>query len=430
MLPTLYYIPDTLWGLPVFGGGLLLAVWILFSLIWLAWLLRRQGFNADTQSQLPLLLVVAAAIYWILPNLSEPGRGLPVRGYGVMMLLGVVSGAWLAIRRARPLGMTSDEVMTLVFWLVLPGIVGARAFYVTEYWADFLRHAPDGGVDVTRTLFAVLNIAQGGLVVYGSFLGASVGLLGYAATHRLSPLALADLLAPSMMLGLAFGRLGCMMNGCCFGGACDHAWAVTFPFASPPHVRQVERGQLFLHGLKLAPQPAAPPVIEEVQAGSAAAKAGLAAGQRIQSINGYAVASADDARALLLHVQEPGQEIAVAVQGDAAVHRWTLDATPPRSLPVHPTQLYGAINGFLLMLLLLAYAPFRRRDGALFALMITVYPIARFLQESIRTDEPLIFGTGMTISQNVSVAIFAAAMGLWVYLLRRAPGVSRLSTQH
>ena len=61
----------------------------------------------------------------------------------------------------------------------------------------------------------------------------------------------ADALAPSLVMGQIFGRLGCFMNGCCFGGVCEHAWAVSFPFGSPPHVRQVERGQLFLHGLNL-----------------------------------------------------------------------------------------------------------------------------------------------------------------------------------
>ena len=84
MRPNLFHIPDTLFGLPLFGAGLLLAVWAAFGLILLVWLVRRQGFNADTRSYLPLLLIVAAAIYWLLPSLDEPGQGLPIRSYGLM----------------------------------------------------------------------------------------------------------------------------------------------------------------------------------------------------------------------------------------------------------------------------------------------------------------------------------------------------------
>jgi phosphatidylglycerol:prolipoprotein diacylglycerol transferase len=103
-----------------------------------------------------------------------------------------------------------------------------------------------------------------------------------------------------------------------------------------------------------------------------------------------------------------------------------ITAPLPRSLPVHPTQLYGVLDGLTLCLLLLAYAPFRRRDGELLALMMTLYPVTRFLQEMIRTDEAPVFGTGMTISQNVSLLMLIAAIGVWCYLLafrpRRASG--------
>ena len=68
---------------------------------------------------------------------------------------------------------------------------------------------------------------------------------------------------------------------------------------------------------------------------------------------------------------------------------------------------------------MLAYDPFRRRDGELWALMLTVYAVTRFLEEVIRTDEPPILGTRMTVSQNVSLLLLLAAMGLWYYLLRQ-----------
>ena len=73
----------------------------------------------------------------------------------------------------------------------------------------------------------------------------------------------------------------------------------------------------------------------------------------------------------------------------------------------------------ILCLLLLVYDRFRRRDGALTALMMTIYPVTRFLIERIRTDEADIWGTGLHISQNISLGILAAAVCLWIYVLRR-----------
>ena len=97
---------------------------------------------------------------------------------------------------------------------------------------------------------------------------------------------------------------------------------------------------------------------------------------------------------------------------------------PPRSLPVHPTQLYSAINALLICLFLLAYEPFRRRDGELFALMLTIYPLTRFLLEIIRTDESAIFDTGLSISQNVSLAAMLGVAALWLFILRRPRGTA------
>ena len=79
--------------------------------------------------------------------------------------------------------------------------------------------------------------------LYGSLIGGVLGLVAFLIKHKLPLLATLDLVTPSLMLGLAIGRLGCFLNGCCFGGACDLPWAVTFPALSPPHVHQVERGR-------------------------------------------------------------------------------------------------------------------------------------------------------------------------------------------
>jgi phosphatidylglycerol:prolipoprotein diacylglycerol transferase len=98
-------------------------------------------------------------------------------------------------------------------------------------------------------------------------------------------------------------------------------------------------------------------------------------------------------------------------------------APPPRSQPVHPAQLYSAIDAGLLAWLLWSYFPFRRRDGEVVALMLSIHPVTRFLLEYIRTDEPAVFGTQLSISQNISIALLACAGLMWWRLSRQPRGV-------
>ena len=97
---------------------------------------------------------------------------------------------------------------------------------------------------------------------------------------------------------------------------------------------------------------------------------------------------------------------------------------PNAAWPVQPTQIYSMIDALLLCLLLLAYDPFRRRDGELLALMMSIYPITRFCIESLRSDEAAVFGTGMSISQNVSLLLLICAAALWFYILRQPRGTA------
>ena len=279
MLQTLFYIPCELFGLPVFGFGLLLAVWAVASAVLLAWLIRRQGFNADTRSYLPGAgACLGAAIAWVLPLLCDV-HGLPIRGYGMMMLLAVLSGMGLAAYRARRAGVDPEMIFTLAFWMIVPGIVGARAVYVTEYWSE--QYWPVYMASGTWALiFAVANVAGGGLVVYGAFFGAMLGLGLFWWRYRVPLLATADLIAPSMLLGLALGRVGCLLNGCCFGGPCDLPWKVTFPWNSPVHQHEVGHGTADVLGLKFLDGPDHWAVIDSVAPGSPAAQKGLARGWR------------------------------------------------------------------------------------------------------------------------------------------------------
>jgi len=375
----------------------------------------------------PLLALVGLAIWWLLPRLcvAIPGQGggsgLPIRGYGSVLLVAVASAVGLAAWRGRRLGLDPEVVFSLSFWIFVPGILGARAFFVIEYWGDIPKET------LGEMLGAMVNVTQGGLVVYGSVIGGALGLIAFVVRYKMPLLATFDLMTPSLLLGMAIGRLGCLLNGCCFGGVCDLPWAITFPAsptASPAYRHQALHGETFIQGLKIRGEPGARPVIGEVRAGSAAAAQGLEPGQEVLKINGFAVRTADGARRELLRVQELERQIAIETSKQGAAATWPIAHPFARSEPVHPTQLYSTTNAMAMCLFLLACAPFCRRDGVIWASFLTLYPITRFLLEMIRTDEPGFFlqgvlGPGLTISQTVSVLLLVVAGVFWAYVLMK-----------
>lgn len=426
MYQTLFHIPNRIGPIPFltwnedWGFGLVWLVLVLSGGLVLFSKVRREGWTRDAVTSLLTLLGVAAAYVVIVPKIVDP-QGLPVQGYGVMLLLAVTLGIVLAIYRSRQMGVDPEIIYSITFWVFIGGIIGARLFYVVEYYEQFLRYDSQGGLLLKDTIVAMINLTRGGLVVYGSFLGAALAFGVLAWRHRLPVLPLSDYLVASLVLGQGIGRIGCLLNGCCFGGVCEqpNLPQITFPFGSPPHVRQIETGDVFLHGIKLEGDQAGPVIISEVEPASPAAAAGLEAGQTVVTINDMLVTSPAQAYQVLLSIKGPGEEITVRTRGNLRPHSWRSADPPERSLPVHPTQIYSAINGLLFFFFAWAYFPFRRRDGQVFATLLTLFPITRFLMEIIRIDEPHAFWLGMTISQLISVLLIVASVPFWIWVLRQ-----------
>ena len=243
MLSTLFHIPTRLTvggaAVPLFGFGLLLAAWAACAAVAVWRSLGRRGWRGTAQALGLPLAVTGALVAFVLPALDD-GRGIPVRGYGVMLLVAAAAGTWLSIRRGRAFGFDADTIVALGTEVFLWGIVGARLFYVIEYREQFF----PPGRSLVAALPDVLNLAAGGLVVFGALPTAALAAWRFAARRGLPLADLADCVAPGLLVGLAIGRIGCFLNGCCYGGPCDLPWAVRFPPQSPPWLDQAARGLL------------------------------------------------------------------------------------------------------------------------------------------------------------------------------------------
>ena len=257
-----------------------------------------------------------------------------------MIAVAFLAGLWTATRRAPRENIPGERIADIVLWLMVGAILGARIVYVTTYWKDEFAGRP---------FWEVFMIQQGGLVYYGGLIGAIIAGFVYIRWKKLPIWKTADVLAPSIALGNVFGRIGCFLNGCCFGRPTNLPWAVQFPNHSDAWYTQSQQG---LAGV--GPTTAA--------------------------------------------------------------------------LPVHPTEIYDALNNFLLYLVLAWLFRRKKFDGEVFVAYLIGYAITRTFMEYFRGDYPPdhIHLFGLTPGMLVSIPIFIIGLVLGAILAQRRlvrPGV-------
>lgn len=140
-----------------------------------------------------------------------------------MIALAFLAGLWTAGRRAPLSGVNGERILDLGPWLILGAVLGARTLYVISYWREEFAGKP---------LWEIFMIQHGGLVFYGGLIGASLACILYVRMRKLALWKVADILAPSIALGYVFGRIGCLLNGCCYGRVCSVPWGIRFPYES------------------------------------------------------------------------------------------------------------------------------------------------------------------------------------------------------
>jgi phosphatidylglycerol:prolipoprotein diacylglycerol transferase len=238
---------DDIWSMApiddVTGVGLgyvVLVIWSLMAANWAVTTFRGEGLTRDDLPGALIWVGSAAALLsigqWMLP---AQFTSIPVYGYGFMLFLGFFSGAWLAMRRAKSVGLSGDLIWDLAVWLIVSGIGGARLLYVIRFPENVFANKVGAA-----KFWAIFNLPDGGLVLYG---GVILGLLvfyWFCRRRKLNPLLMADVIMPSFFVGLAFGRLGCFLNGCCYGDVCSLPWAVQFPEGSATFAALVSKGFL------------------------------------------------------------------------------------------------------------------------------------------------------------------------------------------
>jgi phosphatidylglycerol:prolipoprotein diacylglycerol transferase len=303
------------------------------------------------------------------PELFEiPFIHLTIKSYGLMMVIGFLACVWLIKYLSRNFTTNPQHITNAALYALMGGVIGARLFFVVHYFGEF-RPNP----------LEVFAIWQGGLELAGGVTAAIIVIVFYIWYHKLPIRRYLDVLAIGLMLALFFGRIGCFLNGCCYGKPADLPWAVRFPYGSFAYRSQISPD---LERNRPEPQLKLP-----------------------DDFFGYT-----DENGVRYSGLKPYRYLTAEQKTEVTKGKY-------RCLPVHPTELYSSGMGLfwcLILFLLWRRAQkvelsgqsgrFLTKPGYIFALMFIVYGITRFIIEYLRDDNPFEFD-GITISQNIGIGM-------------------------
>lgn len=154
----------------------------------------------------------------VLFNLPLPWGNVPVFSYGTMIAVAFLLTYLYVCRLALKRGIDDEHITDLYLVIIITSIIGARSNYVVSNWAEY-----------RNNLSAIPKVWEGGMVYLGGFIGAMLGGFGYLWLRGNGYGAYYDMFSPAVPFACALGRVGCFLNGCCFGIKCDLPWAMKFP---------------------------------------------------------------------------------------------------------------------------------------------------------------------------------------------------------
>jgi phosphatidylglycerol:prolipoprotein diacylglycerol transferase len=292
-----------------------------------------------------------------------------------MMVLGFLAALFTMRRLSRRARLDPAMITNAALYSLIIGVVGARAFFVAHYFDQF-REDP-------LNIFATWH---GGLEFLGGVIPAIGFLLFYLHHHKLPVRRYLDLMAIGLMMGLAFGRIGCFLNADCFGKPTDLPWGVRFPYGSFVHISQINPDPK-----RNRPEP-------------------------------YLKLPQDEYLSFYdKWYPKPLEQLTEQQRYEVTKGRY-------RCLGVHPSQLYASANALLLCGILYFFwrkslgstgsdnaSKLLGRPGSMVGLMFVLYGFSRFLLEFIRDDNPYELGI-LTISQILGIVMLVLGVVLLVVL--------------
>ena len=156
------------------------------------------------------------------PNLFSIGL-VTLHSYGLLVAVGIVAASSYLTKHAVRVGKTQDEMIDLILVTTVSGFIAARILYVIYEFPYYATHPME-----------IFAIWKGGIILYGGLLGGVAGFLGFTWWRRWPVLKTLDLFTPAMALAHGFGRIGCFLNGCCYGKETACPLGVVFPFSKMP----------------------------------------------------------------------------------------------------------------------------------------------------------------------------------------------------
>ena len=175
---------------------------------------------------------------------SKIGTGIFVPDYAFMISLAILLGIYLTVQQAEKTGLDIKKVFRACLVTVGFALISARLYVVLQH-SDYYIQQP----------LEIFQYWKGGVASFGAYIGGAIAAIVAAKWQRLSTPKFLDCCAPSVALTITLGRLGCFLNGCCYGKISNLPWALRFPEGSGPYYAQLHAGLITPHQLSLPVHP-------------------------------------------------------------------------------------------------------------------------------------------------------------------------------
>ena len=147
--------------------------------------------------------------------------GFDVYGYGFMIAIGILCGVFLLNKRTKAKGYNEDHIFNMIIITIIMGILGGKVLYVITDFKNVMKNP-----SIIFTQFGY------GFVIYGAIIFGILGIFLYCKKKNWNSLEIFDMVVPCVSLGQGFGRIGCFLAGCCYGGVTDGPLYLVFPEGS------------------------------------------------------------------------------------------------------------------------------------------------------------------------------------------------------